>query len=71
MRELVLTQLATESNVKHDSTVDMTIPVHLYSEKTPQTLYRLHLISHRWYQKDQPIPHRARSNLVNLPTAHK
>jgi hypothetical protein len=71
MRELISILLTIKSHPKHDSTVDMTIPVYLYNEKKPYIDLLLRLISHRSHRTDQLISHRARSNLANSPTADK
>lgn len=68
---LTLIQSAIKSNPKHEPSLYMTIPVHLSGEKTPKICHLLRLISHWSHQKDQPIPHRAISNLANPTTVHR
>jgi hypothetical protein len=71
MRELTLISSTIKSNPKHDPSVDMTIPVHLSTEKTPQICHRSDLISHRSLPEDQLILHQARYNHANLSVAHR
>jgi hypothetical protein len=60
-----------KSHPKHDTSVYLTIPVHLTSERIPQIRHLLGLISQQAHQTDQPVSNRALSNLVNLSTADR
>ena len=71
MRQLTLISSTIKSNPKHEPSVYMTIPVHLSSEKMPHIGHRSHLISHRSFPIDQPIPPRARSNRTNPSADHR
>jgi len=68
-----LTSLSStiKSDSKHDTSVYMTIPVHLSSERIPQIRHLLGLIGQQVHQTDQPIPDRALSNLVTQTVVHQ
>jgi hypothetical protein len=53
-----------KSYPKYDTSVYMTIPVHLSGGRIPQICYLLGLLGQQSHQTDQPIPDRALSNLV-------
>ena len=71
MRQLAFLSSTIKSHPKHDTSVYMTIPVHLFSEGIPQIRHLLGLIGQQSHQTDQPIPNRALSNLATQIAVHR
>jgi hypothetical protein len=68
-----LTSLSStiKSHLKHGTSVYMTIPVHLSSEKIPQIHHLLGLLGRQSHQTGQQIPVLALSNLVIQTVVHR
>jgi hypothetical protein len=71
MRKLSFISSTIKIDLKHGTSVYMTIPVHLSSERIPQIHHLLGLIGHQSHQTDQPIPDRELSNLVTQTVVHR